>query len=53
MADWSWTDDSALYQLRYPDSERGDSAERYLKARLQGWDREQANGIINGKVSVA
>lgn len=47
----SWTDDTALWAYRSADYERADSAERYLKARLKGWEQASANRIASGRVT--
>lgn len=46
---FNWTDDSAMWQLRYPETPHGESAERYVRARLQGWSQDEANEIVNGE----
>ena len=49
--DYSWSDSSALYQLRYyrEDEEKGKSAQAYLEYRLKGDNMSDANLMINSE----
>lgn len=48
---FNWTDDSALWELKYWSTlaeDKKTSAEQYLRARLDGKSRDEANELANG-----
>lgn len=42
----SWTDESALYQLRFEQSDKRVSAEQYIRMRLNGLTPEESNSML-------
>jgi hypothetical protein len=49
MATWNWTDNDALWQMKY-DNRRAASAEAYIRARLSGLNRAESNRKCNQEV---
>lgn len=49
---YSFTDDSALWQARYGNKESAatEAAWGYIETRIKGWDRQTANERVNARI---